>query len=196
MADIAHGVDPRVATDLRLLKLAELYEDAYERFVRDVARGSIENEAMRSRLLHLAPPEDEHAKRIRAERKRIEASLKPEDGPAVVLGALIDIVEVERAARNFYLSALKEVHDPKLVALFRQLARDEETHTSIAEGVLHDAEAVLAPAPGVAPDELAILGEEPTLLREGVVDFGTPGHPPFVSERPRGAPRRRVEPEP
>jgi hypothetical protein len=54
--------------------------------------------------------------RIRTERKRMEASLKPEDKPAVVLGALIDIVEVERAARNFYISALKEVHDPKPAA--------------------------------------------------------------------------------
>lgn len=185
-------VDPRVATDLRLLKLAELYEDAYERFVRDVALRTIADPTMRARLLQLAPPEDDHAKRIHAERERVEASLEPEDEPAVILGALTDVLEVERAARNFYLASLQETYDPKIAQLFRQLAREEEKHTDLARGILRDAEATLGPAPGAEPEDLAILEAPP--LREGVSDFGVAGRLPF-RELPPVVSRRRGEPE-
>lgn len=186
-------MDPRVATDLRLLKLAELYEDAYERFVRDIALETIEDPAMRARLLHLAPPEDDHAKRIHAERERVESSLGPEDKPAIVLGALIDIVEVERAARNFYLASFRETYDPRIAHLFRQLAREEEKHTEIAQRILRDAEAALRPAEGAQPEDLTIIETPP--LWEGVIDFGAERGRPLFHERPPMVTGRRGEPE-
>lgn len=174
-----------VASDLRFLTLAELYEDAYERFVRDVALRVVEDEATRAHLLRLAAPDQTHAARILAERQRIEATLGPGSKSMIIMGALLDVVDVERAARNFYLSALGELHDPKLAALFRELAHEEGEHTEIAEGILREAKAALpASASKLEAEDLAALGEEGPLLREGVLDFGMPGKPPFEA-RPR-----------
>lgn len=175
-----------VGDDLRILKLAELYEDAYERFVREAALRTVEDPGMRAKLLRLAPLDDPHGARIAAERRRIEARLGPADKPAVLVGTLLDVVEVERAARSFYLSALTQAHDPGLVKLFRELAREEETHVGIAEDVLGEAKAALprASTSGLAPEELALLGNGEPLLREGVSDFGLMGLHPPASERP------------
>lgn len=174
------GATPRLmeglASDLRLLKLAALYEEAYERFVHDVAMRTVEDEDLRARLLALTPPDDAHAERILVERRRIEAVLAREDRSAILLGALLDVVDVEREARSFYLSSLPQVRDPRVARLFRDLAREEDAHVGIAEGVLRDAKAAAPPAASaLTPEELAMASEDGPLLREGVTDFGPTG---------------------
>lgn len=136
--------------DLRILRLAQLYEDAYEAFVRHVAREVVTDEALRRRLERLAPPDDAHAARIRELLSRAAARLGPEDAPAIERAAILDVVDVERAAREFHLRNVDELHDPDAVALFRLLAREEAERVRAAEEALDAHEARMRRA-GVEP---------------------------------------------
>lgn len=127
--------------DLRILRLALLYEEAYEPFVRRVAQDLVSDPAVRRRLERLAPPGEAHAGRVRDLLEEVSARLKPGDALAAGRAALQDVVEVERAAREFYLRHLEELHDPSVVALFREMVREEGEHVREAERALeaHDA---------------------------------------------------------
>ena len=118
--------------DLRQLKLAELYETAYERFILDVALRTVTDPRIRDALLTLAPAGDGHRRVLAEEVARIHAELTPEERAEVTRAALLDVVEVERAARDMYLRLADRVHDPRIVRLFRTLAKEEEAHVRLA----------------------------------------------------------------
>lgn len=122
--------------DLRHLKLAELYEMAYERFILEVALRTVTDERIRRSLLTLAPAGESHHGRIAAEIARLNASLSPEEAEEVTRAALLDVLEVERAARDMYLRLADRVHDPAIVKLFRALAKEEEGHVRLAEDLV------------------------------------------------------------
>lgn len=148
--------------DLRILRLAQMYEKAYEAFVAEVAAGLADDETRR-RLAPLLPDKDEHALRISREAERIEGSLGARDEPALVAAALADVVDVERAARELYHRQADRAHDPRVAALFRDLAREESRHLRAAEDALdhHVRRAGLRP-----PEAGQELDEEPLPLWE------------------------------
>lgn len=122
--------------DLRHLKLAELYELAYERFILDVALRTVTDERIRRSLLTLAPSSETHHGRIAEEMSRLNAGLSAEEAEEVTRAVLLDVVEVERAARDMYLRLADRVHDPAIVKLFRALAKEEEAHVRLAEDLV------------------------------------------------------------
>ena len=126
----------RDVQDLRILRLAQTYEDAFEAFVRQVAEQMGADETVRARLERLAPRADAHGVRLRRLIEKVEARLGPDDAPEAERAAILDVVEVEVAAREFDLRHLEELHDPEAVALFRELLREEGEHVRIAEQVL------------------------------------------------------------
>lgn len=127
--------------DLRVLRLALLYEEAYEAFVRRVARELVTDPHLRGRLERLAPQGDAHAARVGGLLDEVSARLGPGDAHDVERAAIQGVVEVERAARAFYLRHVEELRDPRAVALFREMAREEASHVREAERALeeHDA---------------------------------------------------------
>lgn len=133
--------------DLRHLKLAELHELAYERFILDVALGTATDPRVRASLLRLVPEDERHHARIAEEMRRIDAALTSGERAEVTRAALLDVVEVERAARDMYLRLADKVHDPRLVALFRTLAKEAEGHVRLALDLVVLADA----APPAAP---------------------------------------------
>lgn len=153
--------------DLRILSLAQMYEDAYERFVHDVAMRDADP-ATRKRLAALTSPQDRHGELLRAHADRIRGTLSPDEGPEVVTSAIADVVEVERAAREFYLQHIDRIHDPALARLFRALAHEEELHVEIAERALDDYRRRhrLLGKPVAPPND------EPVLLLEWTGDYG------------------------
>lgn len=166
--------------DLRLLKLAEMYEEAYEGFVLGVAERMVEDPAIRQKLLALVSPTDRHHERILEQMQRLQARLTPEAQAGMLRAALLDVCDVERSARDFYLKQADQVHDGNVAKLFRQLAREEEGHLRVAEEALRLAQQRHLRA---APDErvsdmFRLLGaDDGTPLREGVSDFGHRHHP-------------------
>lgn len=127
-------MDPNL-DDLRFLRLAAMYERAYEGFVHESSKNHL-SERNRLRLAPLEPERDDHEGRIRALIDALNARIPPEKRDAVERAVLMDIVEVERAAREFYLDHLDRAHDPAVVALFQSLAREEGRHVRIAEDAL------------------------------------------------------------
>jgi rubrerythrin len=127
-----------IVSDLRHLKLAELYELAFERFVRDLALRTVRDPNVRAQIMRLVPDDDPHAGRIQAEIRRLNASVREEDMAQVERAALLDIVDVERSARQVYLDLVDKAHDPAIVKLFKELAHEEAEHTRIAERILTD----------------------------------------------------------
>lgn len=159
--------------DLRILKLAEMYELAFERFVLEMATRVIRDEGTRQRLANLAGPKDDHHGLLVAEIKRMNAALQPEDQAALEHAALLDVIEVERAAREFYLSHVDQVRDPAVVALFRRLAREEARHVEIAEDALAASDAHAGRQRLDVGSQFRLLtSEENVPLREGRVDLG------------------------
>ena len=122
--------------DIRILKLAEMYERAYEAFVLDLASRYVHDTEVVARLRALAGPADDHGARIAAELQRLNGTLGEVDQAALERAALQDVIAVERAAREFYIRFVEEVRDPRVADLFRHLAREEAAHVAIAEGAL------------------------------------------------------------
>ncbi|HLE97255.1 MAG TPA: ferritin family protein [Candidatus Thermoplasmatota archaeon] len=150
--------------DIRLLKLAEFYETAYERFVVELATYVVRDDETRRRLAKLL--EGDHHERIVRELERLNARMREDDAAGVLRAAILDVVEVESAARDFYRDNAERVHDGVVARLFRELAREEEGHVRIAEAALHDAEERRVAAAGVG-----IEGTSQTRL----FPKGTPG---------------------
>jgi len=121
--------------DIRLLKLAEMYEDAFERFVVGMATQCVGDPGIRSMLGQLVGGDD-HGGRIADELGRLNARTTPEARADVERAALLDVCDVERAARDFYLRQSDQVHDPAVARLFRSLAQEEDRHFRIAQQAL------------------------------------------------------------
>lgn len=167
--------------DLRILRLAQMYEDAYERFVLDVARRHVRDPTVRKRLRRLSSPLDEHEAALAEQAKRILDALGPDDHAELERAMVRDVLEVERAAREFYLSNMDRLHDPQVVALFRALAHEEEAHARIAEEALAlaDANARRAGLPHAEVSRIRSLLDGPEVpLREGAGDLALPRRPP------------------
>lgn len=130
-------------TDIRILKLAQMYEQAYEAFVVQMAKRYVQNPAIQAKLALLMDPADGHGERISAAIDRLTAKLGEADREQIERAALQDVLEVERSARAFYLQFVEEIHDPEVAALFRALAREEARHIRIAEDAMsiHDKKA-------------------------------------------------------
>lgn len=122
--------------DLRVLRLAEIHERAYERFLRDVAE-RLDDPQTQSRLTRLADS-DERAQRIAREIARLVAKLSPEDQGEAARADLLEVIDVEREALDFYVRHVDAVHDPALVQLFHDLARQGRDHVHVAETVLDE----------------------------------------------------------
>lgn len=160
--------------DLRLLKLAEMYEQAYEAFVVGVAERVVEDPEVKEKLLALVSPTDRHHERIVEQTRRLQRRLGPDEQAGVLRAALLDVCEVERSARDFYLRQADNCQDGEVAGLFRQLAREEEGHMRIAEQTLELAtkKGLRAPTEEELVDMFRVLGDGAPLLREGVTDFG------------------------
>lgn len=125
-----------ILSDIRILKLAEMYERTYEAFVLEMAAKYVQDAKVKESLAKLAGPSDKHGERISAHLERLNGSLGEVDRASLERAALQDILEVERSARAFYLRFVEEVRDPEVAELFRELAREEGGHIRIAEGAL------------------------------------------------------------
>ncbi|MBI4392960.1 MAG: hypothetical protein HY556_04050 [Euryarchaeota archaeon] len=119
--------------DIRLLKLAELYETAFEQFIIELAARFVDDEMIRSKLSALSAPDDRHRERIVKEMERLNARIDPADRVDVMRAALLDIRDVETAARDFYIRQADNVRDVRVARLFHDLAREEERHRRIAD---------------------------------------------------------------
>lgn len=157
--------------DIRILKLAEMYERAFETFLLEMAKKYVQDPAIRKKLAVLADPKDDHGERIAREIDRLNAELGAPDHASIERAALQDVLEVERAARAFYLRFVEEVRDPKVAELFRQLAREEAGHIRIAEDALalHDRHSGRLQV-GDATERMLRLMEDPPSW-EGTVDL-------------------------
>lgn len=129
-----------VLSDIRILKLAEMYERSYEDFVLQMAQRHVFDEAIREKLSGVVDPSEAHGERIAAQLTRLNARLGEIDRVHVERAALQDVLEVERSARSFYLQFVEEIRDPEVADLFRALAREEAHHIRLAEDAiqLHD----------------------------------------------------------
>ncbi len=123
-------------SDIRILKLAQMYERAYEAFVREVATEFVGDDAIKAKLGELSGPLDNHRDRIAAHLDRLNRKMGPVDPHVVERAALRDVLDVERAARAFYLRFVEEIHDPHVARLFRDVAREEAMHVRIVEDAL------------------------------------------------------------
>lgn len=122
--------------DVRILKLAELYEVAYERSVADIAAQFAEDAMILEGLSRLVSPEARHPERIVEALERLNARLGSRDRSDLLRAALLDVRDVERSALEFYTRQADRVHDADVAALFRALAHDESEHVRIAEGLI------------------------------------------------------------
>jgi rubrerythrin len=145
MVDAPVTTDP-VVEDLRLLKLAELYESAYEGFIVQMATQVVGDDEARAQLFRLVDPADDHAGRVAELMTVLNDRLDARGRRHLAVAALEDVVEIERSARDFYRSHAPKAHDAAVRGLFEELARAEEEHARIASKAL----ATLAEALGVA----------------------------------------------
>lgn len=169
-----HDAAAERINDLRILQMAQMYEEAFERFVQQMAAAAADDPEVKRLLGLLSPPDDPHRARLAAEVRRTRARLGPGHRPALQRAAVSDVVDVEKAAHEFYLGHRGRLHDPALRDLFGMLADEEAEHVRLAQEALRrlgDAE----------PDARAqerrlrfVLGEDDVPLREGVSDYGTP----------------------
>lgn len=159
-----------------------MYEEAYEGFVLGVAERMVEDPEVKAKLMLLVSPTDRHHERIVAQMQRLQAAMTPAEQAGLLRAALLDVCDVERSARDFYLRQADQVHDGEVAKLFRQLAREEEGHMRIADEALKLAHRNHAQAPEdqQLTDMFRLLGDgdgNGALLREGVTDFGRHRHP-------------------
>lgn len=120
--------------DIRILKLAQMYETAYEGFLRDVAIRLVDDAGLKRRLSSLA--DADHAGRLEAQLARLSAGLRPSDEVGLQRAALLDVRDIEAAAERFFQDHADRVHDPLVAALFRAIADEERGHVRIAQEIL------------------------------------------------------------
>lgn len=122
--------------DIRILKIAEMYERAYESFVLEIAEKYVHDPAVKKLIHKLAGPNEKHGERIASAIERLNAQLGIVGRASLERAALRDVLDIERSARAFYMKYVEEVHDPGVAALFRALAHEEGEHIRIAEDAL------------------------------------------------------------
>lgn len=159
------------AEDLRILRLAKLYEDAYHAFIRDALREQADP-GTREKLAALLPPQNKHVDELERQEARLRSQLRDADAPQLAAGVLADIVDVERATREFYFQNADRIHDPALAQLFRELARDGTRQGEIAEAALDD----YRRKKGISRAKASSNGQD-VALWEGTGDLG-PFSPP------------------
>jgi len=159
-------MDPRLA-DLRILRLAQMYEHAFETFVATASARYLDGPT-RERLAPLQPERDQHEARVKALIERIESDVSRDMDGALARSVLLDVVEIERAAREFYLNHLDRVHDPDVARLFHKLAAEESRHVEIAEMALA----------ALGPDESVVRESDANDIPawEGTSDMSRWGH--------------------
>lgn len=123
-------------SDLRYLKVAELYERACSRFVRELASQASQDARIQTALSSLAPDLNERAERVATEIARLSAPLRPEDAHETIRAVLLGVIDLERAARRFYILTIDRVHDPSVLQLFRSLASQIDEHEKITERII------------------------------------------------------------
>lgn len=160
-----------VLEDLRMLKLAEMYEMAYERFVNEMAERVVRSGEAHHVLKDIAPRAGAHRERIAHHLARLSDLLDPSSQQKLEQAALQDVVDLETAGREFYVRGAARLHDPLVSALFHDLAREEGEYARLAEGALS---AIGGPQASREVDARlrVMLGEEDVPLREGVTDYG------------------------
>ena len=171
--------------DVRLLKLAEMYETAFETFVVEMATKMVADPEVRRHLMGLVAPEDAHPERVRKEARRLSAGFGPADRAGLAYAAVLDIRDVERAARQFYVTHADEVHDPHVARLFRALAAEEDRHVRMADEALRMLERGGVEPEAETVERLRLARDDAIDLFEGVGDIGTDVY--------SGGPRRRPE---
>lgn len=126
--------------DIRLLKLAEMHERAYESFVLELTRQYVRDPVVQREAEKLVAAGHAHTERIAELLGDLNADVASDESAAIERAALLDILEVERAAREFYLRHLEEAQDERVSRLFRDLLHEETLHVRAAEGALatHD----------------------------------------------------------
>ncbi|HLE97353.1 MAG TPA: hypothetical protein VI997_08285 [Candidatus Thermoplasmatota archaeon] len=144
--------------DVRILKLAEMYEAAYGRFLRDDAMRYAFGQPARDALSELGA--GDHERRIDSEILRLNAEIGQAEPEELERAALEDVLEIERTAHEFYEKAAQRVHDPDVARLFAQLARDEARYVAIASRALgiapsDEGPGVVVRGPREAPPEPA-----------------------------------------
>lgn len=122
--------------DIRLLKLAELYERAYEQFVLELAENASDDPEVLERLKLLVSPDDRHGERISEQLERLNREVTLAERADVVRAAIMDVCDVERSAREFYVRHIDDLRDPQVAKLFRELAAEEARHARIATDAL------------------------------------------------------------
>lgn len=120
--------------DIRILRLAQMYEIAYEGFLRDVADRVVDDVEVRLQLEALNAPD--HAGRIEDHLERLRRGLEDSDREGLQRAALLDVRDIERAAQRFFQLYADRVHDPQVVALFREIAAEDRGHVRDVEDIL------------------------------------------------------------
>lgn len=113
--------------DIRILKLAQMYEIAYETFLRDVAARVVDDPEL---------GDADHAGRIERHLVRLVDALEPSDDVGIQRAALMDVRDIEAAAERFFRDHADRVHDPEVAALFRDIADEERAHVRAADEML------------------------------------------------------------
>jgi rubrerythrin len=154
--------------DIRLLKLAEMHERAYESFILEMADRYVRDEAARGEIRKLVGSTDDHGARIAKLLAELSAKVPSEKQPLVERAALLDIIDVEHLAREFYLPRIDQAHDKRVIELFRELARQEALHVRIAQDALRASDEHHGLATQADMEKaLRMLGDEGTPLWEG-----------------------------
>ncbi len=175
-AAVPHHLEPLAGlNDLRILKLAQMHEQAFSRFVGEVATPQIQDESLRDHLAHIAPPTDRTHARLAAEAERLSSSVGANHHANRERALLLDILELAEAEREFYVRHMDELHDPRAVRLFRELVHVQEERVQQARRLLRAADARSSERKrrvGAESTLGSLLSEDDVPLREGVSDYG------------------------
>lgn len=125
--------------DVRILKLAEMYEAAFARLLAEMSAYTHDDD-VRGKFARLFMGTRLRMDRIGMEILRLSAKIGRADDDELERCAIQDVHETERAARAFYLRHVEEVRDPDVADLFRALAHEGRVRVRVAEDALglHD----------------------------------------------------------
>lgn len=122
--------------DLRLLKLAEMYALARERFVAEIEAHVVDDPDVRAVLQRLIASHGGQRARLASEILQLNAGIHPEAHAEVVRAALLDIREAEEDAREFYRAHADRLREVPLAHLFQALAQEAARDARLAEDAL------------------------------------------------------------
>lgn len=124
----------RALSDLRILRLAMDIEESLERYEESL-RDNISEVPVRARLHELFSPVGAHAD-LKRSYDALAALANSPSNQLTTEDILQTLLDCERVARDFYMNQLDRLSDPRLVELFRRLAREESGHASAVEDAL------------------------------------------------------------